>query len=331
MCTAGGRPTSARESSSASACPTGSQRISACTVGTVDSATTATTPPSPRQRTSVDGGHPAAQRVLGRTQILTAQQRPGVEKQRGAVTARRHRLGTRGGDDEGRVAGHRRDHGVAAGGDDGGAGKRPAEFFGGAAGADDDRADGVGPASGAAQRGFLAAAPPAHRTRGVPVGQRQRAGAVPAAGDGAAAAAGQRGHVSPARHLDENGMPGVERRPRGLQGHRRQPGAVCGRVALLGVFAVLQRDHPRRPGPHHRPGRHQVVRPAGCAPWPAPRRCASSRRSLRHNVIGVREASRPHGRADTARAARTGCRRRRPTPAPARDRRPERIPRCAFR
>ncbi len=71
--------------------------------------------------------------------------------------------------------------------------------------------------------------------------------------------------------------------------------------------------------------------PSRCAPWPAPRRCASSRRSLRHNVTGVHEASRPHGRADTARAARTGCRRRRPTPAPARDRRPERIPRCAFR
>ena len=52
MCTAGGSPTSARASSSASAWPTGSHRISACTVGIADSATTATMPPSARLRTS---------------------------------------------------------------------------------------------------------------------------------------------------------------------------------------------------------------------------------------------------------------------------------------
>ena len=104
----------------------------------------------------------------------------------------------------GRFGGHGGDHRVAPGGDDGGAGKRAAEFLGGAAGADDDRAHGVGAAARAAQGRFVAAAPSAHRPRGVAVGQRQRAGAMPAAGDGAAAAACQRGHVTAAGHLNQH-------------------------------------------------------------------------------------------------------------------------------
>ena len=94
-------------SSSASACPTGSQRISACTVDTADSATATTTPPVVAAADQRGRGHPAAQRVLGRAQILTAEQRPCVEEQRGAVAARRHRFGTGSGDDEGGVAGNR--------------------------------------------------------------------------------------------------------------------------------------------------------------------------------------------------------------------------------
>ena len=149
---------------------------------------------------------------------------------------------------------------------------------------------------------------------GVAVGQRQRAGAVPAAGDGAAAATGQRGHITPPRHLDQHGKSGLQRRPRGPQRHRRQPGSVRGGVALLRVSAVLECDHPRRAGAHDGTGRHQVVRPPAAHQRLRLGGAGSSRRSLRRNAIGGREASPPRGRAGTARGARPGCRRRRPTP-----------------
>ena len=114
MCTAGGRPTSARASSSASAWPTGSQRISACTVGIADSATTATTPPSARGAHQRGGGHPAAQRVLGGAQVLAARAAPS----RRAAAPRRSRRGARGsapgcGDDQRGRRADLGDHGVA--------------------------------------------------------------------------------------------------------------------------------------------------------------------------------------------------------------------------
>ena len=154
---------------------------------------------------------------------------------------------------------------VAAGGDHGGAGKRPAELLGGAPRTDDDGAHRVGTAAHAAQCRLGAAAPPAHRARGVAVGQRHRPGAVPAPGDGAALPAGQRRDVAAPRHLHQHGMSGLQRRARRVERHRRQPRGVRGGVAFLGEAAVVERDHPRRARPHHRPGGHQIVRPAGCA------------------------------------------------------------------
>ena len=167
----------------------------------------------------------------------------------------------------------------------------------------------------------IAAAPPADRPGGVAV---RTATAAPCSAGTArwcgtartpARARSRAGAPAPAP-----GAPRSQRRPRGPQRHRRQPRGARGRVALLGVAAVVERDHPGRAGPHHRPGGHQVVGPAAARPAPAPRRCGRSRRSSRRSAIGGPAASRPRGRAGTAPAVRPGCRRRRPRPSPDRGR-----------
>ena len=55
--------------------------------------------------------------------------------------------------------------------------------------------------------------------------------------------------------------------------------------------------HARRAGPHHRPGRHQIMRPAAADQRLRLPRCARSRRSGPRTAIGGRAASRPRGRA----------------------------------
>ena len=84
---------------------------------------------------------------------------------------------------------------------------------------------------------------------------------MPATGDGAAAPAGQRRHVTAPRHLHQHRCSGLERRAGGPQRDRRQARGAGRRVAFLGVPAVVQGHHPRGTGANHRPRRHHVVRP----------------------------------------------------------------------
>ena len=262
MCTAGGSPTSVLASSSDSACATGSHRISACTVGMDDSATTRRrrrrrcAGPG-RRRPSTDAVRPRrrADPACRAAPSRRAAARPRSRLRRPV----RRRVSRR----RAQARRARADDRVAARGDDGGAGKRPAELLGRAARTHDDGAHRVGPAPHAAQCGVGPAAPSADRPRVVAFGQRHGPGAVPAPGDGPAFAARQRGHVAPSWHLDEHWALRLERGPRRVQRHRRQPGGVGGRVAFLREATVVDRDDARRARPHHRPGRHQVVRPLG--------------------------------------------------------------------
>ena len=120
---------------------------------------------------------------------------------------------------------------------------------------------------------------------------------MPAPRDGAAARTRQRGHIAAARHLHQHRRAGLQRGARGPQRHRRQPGGARGRVALLRVAAVLERDDARRAGPHHRTRRHQIVRPAaahqrlrlgGARVAADQRRAAQLVRAQHRHLAGVR-------------------------------------------
>ena len=264
MCTLGGSATSARAASSASAWPTGSQRISACTVGTDASATTATTPPPDPRRGAHQrrGGHPPAQRVLGRAQVLTAQQRPAVQQQRRPVPADRLRFGTGRRDHQHRAGVDLRHHRFTGRRDHRRARKRTTQLLGRPTGSHHHGADRIRSTRTAAQCGIRPATPAAYRRSSRPVVQRQWAGAVPAAGDRPAASARQRRDVAPPRHLHQDRRLGLQRAAGGTQCDRWQPRGARRRVAFVGVTAVVEGHHPRGPLAHHRPRRNHVVRPA---------------------------------------------------------------------
>ncbi len=86
---------------------------------------------------------------------------------------------------------------------------------------------------------------------------------MPTAGHRATPRTGQCGHIPAAGNLDEHRVLRLQRRARRLQRHGGQSRGVGSRIPLLGKTAVLQRHHPGSGGPHHRPGGHHVVGPAG--------------------------------------------------------------------
>ena len=124
----------------------------------------------------------------------------------------------------------------------------------------------------------------------------------------------------------------------GLQrgsGGSARPSTAAGRCARRGRVPGRSRcpraRSPAVPWPAPPDGSPPDRAPSRCAPAPAPRRCGRSRRSTPRSAADARAASPPRGRADTAPAARRGCRRRRPRRSPDRGRRPARRRRCGCR
>ncbi len=162
---------------------------------------------------------------------------------------------------------------------------------------DDHRAYRLRPAPVAPQRGFGATAPAADGAGPGPLLQRQRPGAVPATGDGAATPTGEGGDISAPRHLDQHRRAGLQRRAGGAQRDGRNARGARRRVALVGVAGVVEGDHPRGAGPHHRPCRDDVVRPSaahqrlglgGAGVATDQRRAAGLMRAQHRHLTGVR-------------------------------------------
>ena len=92
--------------------------------------------------------------------------------------------------------------------------------------------------------------------------QRQRAGAVRAAGRGPAVGARHRGQVAAPGHLDQHRRVGLDRGPGRLPGQAGQPGGRRPRVPGE-LRVVAGRQHLRGTRPHRLPGGHDLPRPAG--------------------------------------------------------------------
>ena len=275
---AGGKPSSRRSASSRAANQAGSQRSSACTGASAavgDHHHPAAVRGRPGQR---GGGEPAAQRLLAGPQVGPGQQRPRVEQQHRAVAALGHRLGARRGHHQRRLARHRGRAPVAARGAHRHAGEGPAQLLGGTPGADHRR-----PQPPAAAAPGRRSRRPAGRTSGRPAtgarrAQRQRAGAVRAAGRGAALGAGHRRQVPAPRHLHQHRRAGGERVPGGppgqrwAAGRRRRPGRgpAAGRRRSARRAARAPRTVAR--------SAHDLAAPSRSRPAAAPRRCGRTRR-----------------------------------------------------
>ena len=303
--------------------PAASHRTSACTAGWAGSPTTSARPPG---RDQPDGVAPAPQRLLGRAQVVAAEQQPGVEQDDGRVAARGDRLGAGGGDDERGLVADVGEHVVAGRGAHPGCrgrrGRAPRRC-----------APRRAPARAARRRRTpgRTSRPPRWRTSGRPAGrwragQRERAGAGRAAGRGAAALAGQGQRVAGARRLHEH-RPGRRAPSRigvvGLLGHPRAQRVRVALEVVLGGAGDADGDPLAQPlaAARHARGPSRV----------SSRCCASTLRAnapsdARPRPRARRAAAAPRGCGGRAPAARRAGRRRRPSRRRGRGRAPARTP-----
>ena len=276
------------------------------------------------------GRQPPPQGVLGRPQVLAAQQCPTVQQKGGSVPVRCAGFGPRRGHHQNRARVDGADHRFPRRCDDGDAGERPAEL---------PRRYGVRrsprPAPHPIRTVYIATRCRRGRTSGIPPNRchpsattaRCSAGTARWCDTGYTPATVRSRAAAPAPAPD-----GAAPAPPAPPAARPTAAARCGRP---GRVPRRSRRPPARP-----PAGRGRAPPAGwpprrapnrCAPAPAPPRCGHSHRSPPRSAVGAPEASPPRGRADTERAALPGCRLRRPRQSPDPGCAPERTPRYGCR